>query len=149
MGFFDEITKPFKRVGKELGKVGKDIGFDKWGPWVMMAAPFMWPTAYAGIMTKIPYMNSSFMNSAFGAALKDSTIKYATAIAMNKEHPEDVFKSSFMSNMALGYYKTGGDMDAFFGKTPTPTLPAKDIGCLLYTSPSPRDRQKSRMPSSA
>ena len=25
----------------------------------------------------------------------------------------------------------------------------KDYGCLLYTSPSPRDRQKSRMPSSA
>ena len=25
----------------------------------------------------------------------------------------------------------------------------KDISCLLYTSPSPRDRQKSRMPSSA
>ena len=24
-----------------------------------------------------------------------------------------------------------------------------DYGCLLYTSPSPRDRQKSRMPSSA
>ena len=23
------------------------------------------------------------------------------------------------------------------------------MGCLLYTSPSPRDRQKSRMPSSA
>ena len=26
---------------------------------------------------------------------------------------------------------------------------AGDIFCLLYTSPSPRDRQKSRMPSSA
>ena len=25
----------------------------------------------------------------------------------------------------------------------------KHIDCLLYTSPSPRDRQKSRMPSSA
>ena len=25
----------------------------------------------------------------------------------------------------------------------------QDITCLLYTSPSPRDRQKSRMPSSA
>ena len=25
----------------------------------------------------------------------------------------------------------------------------QDIRCLLYTSPSPRDRQKSRMPSSA
>ena len=26
---------------------------------------------------------------------------------------------------------------------------AESLGCLLYTSPSPRDRQKSRMPSSA
>ena len=26
---------------------------------------------------------------------------------------------------------------------------AKAKGCLLYTSPSPRDREKSRMPSSA
>ena len=25
----------------------------------------------------------------------------------------------------------------------------EDLACLLYTSPSPRDRQKSRMPSSA
>ena len=28
-------------------------------------------------------------------------------------------------------------------------VPAKYRFCLLYTSPSPRDRQKSRMPSSA
>ena len=27
--------------------------------------------------------------------------------------------------------------------------PETPLGCLLYTSPSPRDRQKSRMPSSA
>ena len=30
-----------------------------------------------------------------------------------------------------------------------PELLAEDVVCLLYTSPSPRDRQKSRMPSSA
>ena len=30
-----------------------------------------------------------------------------------------------------------------------PTTTANATGCLLYTSPSPRDRQKSRMPSSA
>ena len=30
-----------------------------------------------------------------------------------------------------------------------PTAAALSYGCLLYTSPSPRDRQKSRMPSSA
>ena len=29
------------------------------------------------------------------------------------------------------------------------TQQLKDTTCLLYTSPSPRDRQKSRMPSSA
>ena len=31
----------------------------------------------------------------------------------------------------------------------TPTDGSVYINCLLYTSPSPRDRQKSRMPSSA
>ena len=31
----------------------------------------------------------------------------------------------------------------------TPEMPTEVINCLLYTSPSPRDRQKSRMPSSA
>ena len=33
---------------------------------------------------------------------------------------------------------------------PKKSLPVEEImTCLLYTSPSPRDRQKSRMPSSA
>src|SRR5674476_909765 len=32
---------------------------------------------------------------------------------------------------------------------PSPAWPEPDSPCLLYTSPSPRDRQKSRMPSSA
>ena len=34
-------------------------------------------------------------------------------------------------------------------KSPVGKKPAKCTDCLLYTSPSPRDRQKSRMPSSA
>ena len=33
--------------------------------------------------------------------------------------------------------------------TTYPTSGTLDFTCLLYTSPSPRDRQKSRMPSSA
>ena len=32
---------------------------------------------------------------------------------------------------------------------PCDAIEAVTQGCLLYTSPSPRDRQKSRMPSSA
>ena len=35
------------------------------------------------------------------------------------------------------------------GKTLTSSLGAKSYGCLLYTSPSPRDLSTSRMPSSA
>ena len=33
--------------------------------------------------------------------------------------------------------------------SPERAIEAQNIGCLLYTSPSPRDRQKWRMPSSA
>ena len=39
-----------------------------------------------------------------------------------------------------------------YGHTQDCTLPIDEVasrGCLLYTSPSPRDRQKTRMPSSA
>ena len=39
----------------------------------------------------------------------------------------------------------GGD----FGVTKGPFEEARVIGCLLYTSPSPRDQRGSRMPSSA
>ena len=36
-----------------------------------------------------------------------------------------------------------------YGVTATPVLIITDGDCLLYTSPSPRDRTRSRMPSSA
>ena len=36
-----------------------------------------------------------------------------------------------------------------FGMSPTSAIIMLSCICLLYTSPSPRDRQKSRMPSSA
>ena len=42
--------------------------------------------------------------------------------------------------------------DAFFqegGHGLNVTIPFKQDACLLYTSPSPRDRTRSRMPSSA
>ena len=35
------------------------------------------------------------------------------------------------------------------GLAPSKTMRGGSNNCLLYTSPSPRDRQKSRMPSSA
>ena len=41
-----------------------------------------------------------------------------------------------------------GDATTAFAQA-SPVIQAKFESCLLYTSPSPRDRQKSRMPSSA
>ena len=41
----------------------------------------------------------------------------------------------------------GPDFSYLGAKSRTATK--MDLACLLYTSPSPRDRQKSRMPSSA
>ena len=38
---------------------------------------------------------------------------------------------------------------AIWSESNSRTVAAKLYNCLLYTSPSPRDRQKSRMPSSA
>ena len=55
------------------------------------------------------------------------------------------------------HYKTGIEMEAITGVSAgllcvldmIKSYEKDDDGCLLYTSPSPRDRQKSRMPSSA
>ena len=42
-------------------------------------------------------------------------------------------------------FASGKQVASYFGLIPS----EHSSGCLLYTSPSPRDRQKSRMPSSA
>ena len=41
------------------------------------------------------------------------------------------------------------EVDERVGADGAVVVPLDEEGCLLYTSPSPRDRQKSRMPSSA
>ena len=63
--------------------------------------------------------------------------------------PEKVYLSrrELMAG-AIALAAVGCDLGADATAAPTPTgAPLK--ACLLYTSPSPRDRQKSRMPSSA
>ena len=50
-------------------------------------------------------------------------------------------------NFTLGWSATSGSVDNFVYEEANETF--INDPCLLYTSPSPRDRQKSRMPSSA
>ena len=54
---------------------------------------------------------------------------------------------------ALSAHRTPAEVEAFAkgakGRGIKVIIAAAGMACLLYTSPSPRDRQKSRMPSSA
>ena len=52
------------------------------------------------------------------------------------------FADKFCTYMARGYYSLSSPVWSNFGTT-------KGLPCLLYTSPSPRDKRQSRMPSSA
>ena len=54
---------------------------------------------------------------------------------------------AFLSTIVWGHHMFVTGMNPFLGSVFTFTTLL--IACLLYTSPSPRDRQKSRMPSSA
>ena len=55
------------------------------------------------------------------------------------------FDMDYYKMMVLGYVYKVVDIDSFMDFIAVHI----DKTCLLYTSPSPRDRQKSRMPSSA
>ena len=73
-----------------------------------------------------------------------STAKVLAA-AIQRTEPDLVLAATESSD---GYTGTVPEQVAELLGLPSVTF-AKEVTCLLYTSPSPRDRQKSRMPSSA
>ena len=77
--------------------------------------------------------------------LEKAMANYEELRQVNKDHRErmDEFLNSAKEARAL--LEQGTDDSP---RTRATTI-SKVKGCLLYTSPSPRDRQKSRMPSSA
>ena len=58
-------------------------------------------------------------------------------------------KSTIPTSILVGSHGTIADIDTIFGNSLVCNGGDNEYSCLLYTSPSPRDRQKSRMPSSA
>ena len=66
---------------------------------------------------------------------------------------EDILLSlvSFEQHLAEQTYKYFSGVEDTLDRIGYPDQAKNEVGqfCLLYTSPSPRDRQKSRMPSSA
>ena len=71
---------------------------------------------------------------------------------IEKSHDDQIIVLSAMSGttndlVEISNGLASGDKEQSFGLLDA--FEQKYIRCLLYTSPSPRDRQKSRMPSSA
>ena len=69
-------------------------------------------------------------------------------IWLNKKSPKKTTQT--LSNIGLYFFKEL-NISIIVPELDNLTTDAKELfkNCLLYTSPSPRDRQKSRMPSSA
>ena len=65
-----------------------------------------------------------------------------------QEFPVEAYDLSHALETAEAAYKQG-ELVVQPSAPTTRLIMARHNNCLLYTSPSPRDRQKSRMPSSA
>ena len=94
-------------------------------------------------------------------ALLDADVNYKTAKAFTDDVKQKAIGANVLTAIQPGQLLTklmndelaalmgGTTVDLDLKASPTVILIAGLNGCLLYTSPSPRDRQKSRMPSSA
>ena len=85
------------------------------------------------------FVDNDRMNIEVQTTTEDKMSVFTTIIPFKEENPQWQALNKFMTLDQLHestHEKTKGEHEQY-----------KD--CLLYTSPSPRDRQKSRMPSSA
>ena len=84
------------------------------------------------------------------AKLVDRATLYdaADAIAIVKKAAVAKFDETIEAHIRTGCDGRHADQQ-IRGAVVLPHGTGKTVSCLLYTSPSPRDRQKSRMPSSA
>ena len=78
------------------------------------------------------------------SAYKGANVGHLTVTSGCNSFGEDAFQDATIDSM-YGHYSS---TTLLFGEASFKNAGSFTI-CLLYTSPSPRDRQKSRMPSSA
>src|SRR5678809_1059310 len=122
---------------------------------------------FLGMMVKPEYGGAGMDTVSYVLAMEEiSKIDASTSVCMSvnnslvcfglQEYGTEEQKQKYLVPLAQG--KKDGELhigafllsepEAGSDATSQRTI-AEDKGCLLYTSPSPRDRQKSRMPSSA
>ena len=81
------------------------------------------------------------------ADLARASAAQANAALIQQRTQCDLSVKALVALTALDETALRGELAAWAARLPHPAELA--VACLLYTSPSPRDRQKSRMPSSA
>ena len=86
----------------------------------------------------------------------DNILSHGDYIALMDEFRQDYNPWVFQKKEHLSYKCDGTKIRDMIGHIPYPKWGAihkpsdqNGLGCLLYTSPSPRDKRQSRMPSSA
>jgi len=97
-------------------------------------------------------LTKSFTSTVLGLLVDDGKVTLDTLArnyipSMAETYP--TVRLRHFTTMTSGYYAVGDEPRSNYkhGPSLTPFKPGKT--CLLYTSPSPRDRTRSRMPSSA
>ena len=131
-------------------------GVDPWGIVRAMGNNVLRPSNRQGASTITQqYVNNLIIDQQVRAGEQASTIgadkgivdkikEIKLALSMEQEKSKDEILEGYLNIVLFGgqNYGVQAASEYYWG------IPASQL-CLLYTSPSPRDRQKSRMPSSA
>ena len=89
-------------------------------------------------------------NAATGRAVDQANDFTVHALRREKDGMLHYTNAKSTEDVVFDFHRTdGGEYEDFLGGGDYVATPAGAKTCLLYTSPSPRDRTRSRMPSSA
>ena len=136
------ITGLAQMVAEELQCDWKKVSYEYPSPSESLRRKQAWGSfstgGSRGIRTSEQYVRK-------GGAAARMMLTQAAANQWGVPVSECVASNSIITHTPTGRKTSFGKVSVAASQLPVPT----DIPCLLYTSPSPRDRQKSRMPSSA
>src|SRR5678810_358118 len=97
---------------------------------------------------KTPVANSVSMGSPFGMSIFGTAVDTIQQLDMAGDYlTEEIITSG--RKIIIGHSMLQRHFPSSKNDKPSMAYYDKNENCLLYTSPSPRDRPKSRMPSSA
>ena len=153
---FERLAETFRSVFARIGEraVDRDLAhelpFDAY-EWLKTSgfSRLRLPVANGGLGATLPELFGLIIELA--AADPNLTNAYRSHFGFTEDllnAPESVWRDAWLKRIGQG--ETIGSGFSEVGDTPLGSYSTRLVrNCLLYTSPSPRDRTRSRMPSSA